>query len=136
VGETASTNYGATAGALRRNHGGGERDAFVTRLRLPTITTVSAASFQGGAPLAPESVAAGYGPEMSPVTQVAPDGQPLPASLGGVDAPVQYAGAHRSMTGLDQVNSQVPRSLKGRGPVDLVLTVSGRQANTVRLNFQ
>jgi len=58
------------------------------------------------------------------------------AKIGGVDAPVQYAGAQSSLTGVDQVNVQVPRSLKGRGQVDLVLTVAGKQANTVKLDFQ
>jgi len=58
------------------------------------------------------------------------------AKIGGVDAPVLYAGAQGSFVGLDQVNLRVPRSLIGRGQVDLALTVDGQVANTVRVNIQ
>jgi hypothetical protein len=37
---------------------------------------------------------------------------------------------------LDQVNIRVPRSLRGRGEVDLVLTVEGKMANPVRINVR
>ena len=274
AGYTGSTDYPTTAGALRRALAG-SWDAFAAKLRPATITTVSAASFLRGVASAADSIVAGYGPEMSPVTQTAPAGQPLPASLAGVsvtvrdatgterDAPlffvspgqinyllpqgtpnglatvtvkngaqvvsyglldvesvapglftsnfdgrgapaaiairvradgtrgwqytfqcspgggtcvpaaidmgpetdqiflelygtglraasslgavsaaiggegatVEYVGAVPSFFGLDQVNVRVPRSLKGRGLVDLLLTVDGKQANTVRLNF-
>src|SRR6185503_14982835 len=36
---------------------------------------------------------------------------------------------------LDQLNVSLPRTLAGRGEVDLVLTVDGRPANTVRVAF-
>jgi len=57
------------------------------------------------------------------------------AKIGGVDAPVLYAGAQGAL-GLDQVNVLLPRSLVGRGEVDLVLTVDGQTANTVRVNIK
>ena len=38
--------------------------------------------------------------------------------------------------GLDQVNLRVPRSLIGRGEVDVVLTVDGKIANTLRVNIK
>ncbi len=56
--------------------------------------------------------------------------------IGGVDAPVLYAGAQGDFTGLDQVNAQLPRSLAGRGEVDVVLTVDGKIANTIRVNIK
>jgi uncharacterized protein (TIGR03437 family) len=56
--------------------------------------------------------------------------------IGGVAAEVSYAGAQGSLVGLDQVNVAVPRSLIGRGEVELVLTVDGRVANTVRVNIK
>jgi hypothetical protein len=31
---------------------------------------------------------------------------------------------------------QLPRSLAGRGEVDVLLTVDGRQANAVKVNFK
>jgi uncharacterized protein (TIGR03437 family) len=62
-------------------------------------------------------------------------------SIGGISftlnaARFEYAGPAPGFVGLDQVNVQVPRSLIGRGEVDLVLTVDGQAANTVRVNFR
>ncbi len=56
--------------------------------------------------------------------------------IGGIDAPVAYAGAQGTMAGLDQVNVKLPRVLAGRGEVDLVLTVDGKAANTVRVRIK
>jgi uncharacterized protein (TIGR03437 family) len=58
------------------------------------------------------------------------------ATLGGTPAQVLFAGAQPSFVGLDQANIQLPRSLIGRGDVDLVFTVDGQNANTVRVNFK
>jgi len=58
------------------------------------------------------------------------------ARIGAVDAEVQYAGAQTQFAGLDQVNVVIPRSLAGRGEVDLVITVDARAANTVRVNVR
>jgi uncharacterized protein (TIGR03437 family) len=57
-------------------------------------------------------------------------------SIGGTEAQVSYAGAQDRYVGLDQVNVLVPRSLAGRGEVDLVLTVDGKAANTVKVNIK
>ena len=57
-------------------------------------------------------------------------------SIGGVEAPVLFAGAQGGFVGLDQVNVQVPTSLRGRGSVNIVLTVDGKTANTVTINVQ
>jgi len=46
---------------------------------------------------------------------------------------VQYAGPQGGYAGLDQVNIRVPRSLAGRGNVDVVLTVDGKTANAVTI---
>jgi uncharacterized protein (TIGR03437 family) len=56
--------------------------------------------------------------------------------LGGTDAEVQYAGPTPGFIGLDQANVRIPRSLAGRGEVDVVLTADGKAANTVRLNIR
>jgi uncharacterized protein (TIGR03437 family) len=58
------------------------------------------------------------------------------ARIGGVDAQVSYAGTQGSFVGLDQANLRLPRSLAGRGEVDVVLTVDGQTANTVRVNIK
>jgi len=38
--------------------------------------------------------------------------------------------------GMDQVNLPIDRSLAGRGEVDVVLTVDGVAANTVKINVK
>ncbi|MBI1761103.1 MAG: hypothetical protein HYR56_06660 [Acidobacteria bacterium] len=58
------------------------------------------------------------------------------ASLGGTANEVLFAGAVEGLAGLDQVNVRVPRSLSGRGEIDVVLTVDGRATNTVRINVR
>jgi uncharacterized protein (TIGR03437 family) len=58
------------------------------------------------------------------------------ATLGGEDAPVSFAGAQGQLVGLDQANISIPRSLAGRGDVDIVLTVDGQATNTVRINIK
>jgi uncharacterized protein (TIGR03437 family) len=58
------------------------------------------------------------------------------ATIGGVAAPIDYAGSQADFAGLDQINVRVPRSLIGRGEVDLVLTVDGKNANTVKIKIK
>jgi uncharacterized protein (TIGR03437 family) len=55
------------------------------------------------------------------------------AQIGGVNAEVTFAGAQGNFTGLDQVNLRLPRSLAGRGEVEIALTADGKAANTVRV---
>ncbi len=58
------------------------------------------------------------------------------ATIGGVAAGIEYADRQPGFLGLDQVNIRVPRSLIGRGEVDLVLTVEGKAVNTVRIHIK
>jgi len=53
------------------------------------------------------------------------------ASVGGVDAEVQYAGEMAGLFGADQVNVVLPKSLVGRGTVGIVLEVDGVASNRV-----
>jgi virginiamycin B lyase len=57
------------------------------------------------------------------------------AKLGGVDATVGFAGAQGDLIGVDQVNLLLPRSLAGRGEVEVVLMVDGKTANTVAIKI-
>jgi uncharacterized protein (TIGR03437 family) len=57
-------------------------------------------------------------------------------TLGGVAAAVSYAGAQGDLAGLDQVNLEVPRSLAGRGEIELVLRAAGRTANAVTVSVR
>ncbi len=65
-------------------------------------------------------------------------GNPLNASanIGGVTLPVDYAGAQNEFVGLDQINIQLPPSLKGKGEVDVVLMIDGVTLNTVRVRIK
>jgi uncharacterized protein (TIGR03437 family) len=58
------------------------------------------------------------------------------ATVGAANAGVLYAGGDTGLTGLDQINVLLPRSLAGRGEVDVVLTVDGKTANTVKINVK
>jgi uncharacterized protein (TIGR03437 family) len=58
------------------------------------------------------------------------------AAIGGVDAPVLFSGAQGQFAGLDQVNLQIPRSLRGRGEVTIALSVDGQNANSSTINVQ
>ena len=57
-------------------------------------------------------------------------------TIGGVDAPVQFAGIQPQFPGLDQLNVQLPVSLKGRGEVQVVFTVDGLSTNPVTINVR
>ncbi len=58
------------------------------------------------------------------------------ARIGGMDAQVTFAGAQTGLVGLDQCNLRLPRSLAGRGDVEIVLTVDGKTANRVRVTIR
>jgi uncharacterized protein (TIGR03437 family) len=58
------------------------------------------------------------------------------ATIGGAYAEVSFAGAQGDFAGLDQVNVRVPRSLAGRGEIDVLLTVEAQMANAVRVNIK
>jgi uncharacterized protein (TIGR03437 family) len=58
------------------------------------------------------------------------------ATVGQTPVTVQYAGPQLTFVGLDQVNLLVPRSLIGRGEVDVSLIADGKIANTLRVKFK
>jgi uncharacterized protein (TIGR03437 family) len=58
------------------------------------------------------------------------------ARIGGADAQVTFAGAQDQFVGLDQVNVRLPRSLTGRGDVDVALIADGQAANIVSINVK
>ncbi|HKE05470.1 MAG TPA: choice-of-anchor D domain-containing protein, partial [Blastocatellia bacterium] len=59
------------------------------------------------------------------------------ATIGGTPVMVGFAGAQGGFVGLDQMNlGPLPRSLAGRGEVDVVITVDGKVANTVKINIE
>lgn len=56
--------------------------------------------------------------------------------FANVSVPVQYAGPQNEFPGLDQINVEIPRSLAGRGTVDLNVMVDGVSSNALQLLFQ
>ncbi|MEO6726923.1 MAG: SBBP repeat-containing protein [Blastocatellia bacterium] len=58
------------------------------------------------------------------------------AQVGGVNAPVLFAGAQGSFLGEDQINLQLPRSLAGSGETIVAVTVDGQSANLVTVAFR
>jgi uncharacterized protein (TIGR03437 family) len=59
----------------------------------------------------------------------------ITATIGGVSATPAFA-VQPQYPGMDQVNLPIDRSLAGRGEVDVVLTVDGVAANTVKINVK
>jgi uncharacterized protein (TIGR03437 family) len=57
--------------------------------------------------------------------------------VGGLAIPVIYAGAQGDFVGLDQINiGPLPRSLAGKGEVQIVMTVDNKRSNRVTVTFQ
>jgi hypothetical protein len=56
-------------------------------------------------------------------------------TVGGVTVPVTFAGPQSAYPGLDQVNISIPPALRGRGEVDVVVTVGGVASNAAKLAF-
>jgi len=57
------------------------------------------------------------------------------SKVGEIDAPVTFAGAQGAVIGLDQTNLLLPRSLIGRGEVNVTLMVDGKSANIVKMSI-
>jgi uncharacterized protein (TIGR03437 family) len=56
--------------------------------------------------------------------------------IGGAPAEVFYAGEQGAFVGLDQINLRLPRSLAGRGVVDVVLLADSYVANVVQISVK
>jgi uncharacterized protein (TIGR03437 family) len=56
-------------------------------------------------------------------------------TINGIAVPVLYAGAQALFPGLDQVNIQLPLSLRGAREASVVVTVDGWVSNAVTLNI-
>ncbi|HMV82293.1 MAG TPA: BACON domain-containing carbohydrate-binding protein [Blastocatellia bacterium] len=58
------------------------------------------------------------------------------ATIGGANAELVFLGAQGGFAGLDQANLRLPRTLAGKGDVEVKLTVDGKASNTVRINVK
>jgi uncharacterized protein (TIGR03437 family) len=57
-------------------------------------------------------------------------------TIGGVQAQVLFAGPQPQYIGLDQVNVIIPAALRGRGLVDIAVTIGTNSSNTVSIAVQ
>jgi uncharacterized protein (TIGR03437 family) len=62
--------------------------------------------------------------------------QAVTAVIGGQPSTVTYAGGQTALQGLDQFNLLIPRTLIGRGDVDVTMTVEGKPTNVVKVNMK
>jgi uncharacterized protein (TIGR03437 family) len=54
------------------------------------------------------------------------------ATIDGEEVPVFFVGPQGEFAGLDQVNlGPLPRTLAGRGEVEILITINGRSSNPV-----
>jgi uncharacterized protein (TIGR03437 family) len=58
------------------------------------------------------------------------------AIIGGVSTSVLFAAAQGQFAGLDQINVQIPTSLRGRGDVSVVFNIDGQTSNAVSINVR
>lgn len=58
------------------------------------------------------------------------------ARIGNTTVTAAYAGAQGTFAGQDQINIEIPRSLRGAGIVDVVLNVDGQVTNVVKIHIQ
>jgi len=61
---------------------------------------------------------------------------PVTARLGSTSVTAAYAGPQGAFAGQDQINIEIPRSLRGAGAIDVVLDVDGQLTNAVKVNIQ
>ncbi len=112
------------------------------RAGVQTLVTISRNDPLANPPVQPEAI--DLGPEGDQVVLVLfgtglrrrPALSGVDVSIGGVRVPAQYAGEVAGLVGLDQLNFGVPRSLIGKGEVDVVVNVSGVTGNAVRVRIK
>ncbi|MCI0351342.1 MAG: CAP domain-containing protein [Acidobacteriales bacterium] len=56
-------------------------------------------------------------------------------TIGGIALAVDFLGAHQQLAGVEQINVRMPQALRGRGIVDVVVSVDGRASNIAKINI-
>lgn len=62
--------------------------------------------------------------------------RPVTAKIGAATVEAAYAGPQGTFVGQDQINIELPRSLRGAGMVDVILFVDGQTTNSVKIHIQ
>jgi uncharacterized protein (TIGR03437 family) len=57
-------------------------------------------------------------------------------TIGGESVPVQFSGPQGTYEGLDQINVQLPLSLRGTGSAEIVAVADGVSSNSVKISIQ
>jgi uncharacterized protein (TIGR03437 family) len=57
-------------------------------------------------------------------------------TIGGEASEIGFAGAHPTLIGVDQLNLRIPRTLLGRGDVEVAVTVEGIAANPLQVRIK
>jgi uncharacterized protein (TIGR03437 family) len=139
AGVTSSRDFPVTGGALQETKSDGD-DVFVLKIsETLTVTSVSAASFDPNAPVAANSIASAFGPDLAPDTAQATT-RPLPTELLGVrlnviDSAGVSRGAALFFVSPRQINFLVPEgTVEGAATVEVSRDgeVFARGAVTVR----
>jgi uncharacterized protein (TIGR03437 family) len=61
---------------------------------------------------------------------------PVTARVGSETIIAAFAGAQGTFAGQDQINIELPKTLRGVGVVDVALTVDGQATNAVKIHIQ
>ncbi len=136
AGYTASSNFPVASGAAQSYPGGGPSDAFTLKYVfgpiLPAVSTngvVNAASFAGGAAVAPGSIISIFGSSFTKIP-VAASSTPLPVNLAGVGVTINGIAAPLFYVGPNQINAQVPYEVQP-GTASVVVTgIAGASMST------
>lgn len=141
TGDSGSSSF-PTAAALQASSGGGS-DAFILRIdpsrNLTNFVTVSAASFQG-AQIAPDSIVAGFGPNVASGLAL-PGSATLPTELGGISIRIRDANGNEQLCPLffvsqNQINYQIPASVvAGRASISVINTSTNQPVSAGVVNI-
>ena len=60
----------------------------------------------------------------------------MKVQIDGQNLPVTFANAQGQFAGVDQINVLLPRTLSGRGEINLTVVADGKAANTVKVKVK
>ena len=138
AGVSESGDFPLSPNAIQRTRGGAE--AFLAKIGLDTVTTVSAASFNPTGVVAPASIVSAFGRDIA-AQGAAAQSLPLPLQLGGVSikifdnngvefaAPMIGVFPTPQQGGNDQINFVIPPGL-ANGKARLTVTRNGAEVGT------
>jgi uncharacterized protein (TIGR03437 family) len=124
--QTAALLISAIAPELYTLNSAGLAAAYVVRVSASGIQTEVSVS-------APIDVSSGQVYLILFGTGIRGAGSNVSVTIGGINAPVEYAGPQGVTPGLDQVNVLIPPQLAGSGIAKIVLTAASIAANAVNI---